>query len=407
MIKDYFTIPFKEIRRKGVRSWLTLIGIFIGISAIVSLILLGQGLENAITDQFQSLGEDKIFLSAKTGNIATMGMTGNAIKITEKDKEIIENLPEIHLVVKMSYTMSRIEYNEFIKYLTVMGMEVGGEKGAMFGEAQGLKIVEGRELDEGDKYHVVLGHEYTLDNLFEKKVRLGDKIKIANHDFKVVGFLKKIGSPQDDQSAMIPIETYEEIYNIEDEIGMLVIQVEKGENMDSVVRKIKSELNKYRNVEEDKEDYILQTPEELLEIFSEILDMIKIILVGIASISLFVGGVGIMNTMYTNVLERTKEIGIMKALGAKNNQIMYLFLVESGLYGLGGGIVGVIVGVGLAKLTEYAFSLVLSDMFLSIRIDWMLIIGALIFSLVVGCISGIAPARQAAKQNPVDSLRYE
>ena len=114
-----------------------------------------------------------------------------------------------------------------------------------------------------------------------------------------------------------------------------------------------------------------------------------------------------MNTMYTSVLERTKEIGIMKALGARNSQIMWLFLIESGLYGLGGGVIGAVIGIGFAKLTELIFTIAVGPAFLAVKIDWLLVFGTLLFSFLAGCISGIALARSASKQKPVDSLRYE
>ena len=127
----------------------------------------------------------------------------------------------------------------------------------------------------------------------------------------------------------------------------------------------------------------------------------------VALISVFIGAIGIVNTMTTSVLERTKEIGIMKAIGARNEHILYLFLVESGLYGFFGGLIGIVLGIGFAKLVELAFVVAVGPAFLSIKIDWILVIGTLIFSFLIGVLSGIAPARRASKLNPVDSLRYE
>lgn len=114
-----------------------------------------------------------------------------------------------------------------------------------------------------------------------------------------------------------------------------------------------------------------------------------------------------MNTMFTSVLERTKEIGVMKAIGAKNSQVLSLFLVESGLYGLGGGLIGIALGIGFAKAAQLIASQFIGSAFLDVQVNWMLVIGALIFSFVIGCLSGIAPARRASKLNPVESLRYE
>ncbi|MBT5924722.1 FtsX-like permease family protein, partial [Candidatus Woesearchaeota archaeon] len=174
-----------------------------------------------------------------------------------------------------------------------------------------------------------------------------------------------------------------------------------------IAEEIKKDLRKKRDVDEGEEDFVVETPEQLAATFAIILDIVQIVLIGIAGISLFVGGVGIMNTMYTSVLERTKEIGVMKALGAKNSHVMALFLVESGIYGFGGGLIGAIIGIGFAKLVEAIFLIAVGPAFLLIEIDWILVLGTLLFSFIVGCLSGIAPARRASKLHPVDSLRYE
>mgnify|MGYP000268169986 CR=1 FL=1 len=140
---------------------------------------------------------------------------------------------------------------------------------------------------------------------------------------------------------------------------------------------------------------------------SNIFNIVQAVLVGIASISLLVGGIGIMNTMYTAVLERTKEIGTMKAIGARNSHILLLFLIESGLLGLVGGIIGVMIGVGLAKGAEYGAGIVLGNDLLRASLNPVIIFGALAFSFLIGSLSGIAPAYQASKLKPVDALRWE
>jgi len=277
----------------------------------------------------------------------------------------------------------------------------------LVGEAQTWNILEGRNLKKGDKYKAILGWEHTQTTLFEKRVEVGNKIILHRKEFKVVGFLEKIGSPPDDQSAIIPLEAYEEVFDTKDELGFIIAQSQQGEDPFKVADGVKKELRRAHDVDEGEEDFDVQTPEQFAESFAIILDIVQIVLIGIAAISLLVGGIGIMNTMYTSVLQRTKEIGILKALGAKNSHILYLFLVESGLYGLGGGIIGAVIGIGFAKLTEYVFIQVVGPAFLHIEINWLFVLGVLFFSFMVGCISGIAPARRASKLKPVDALRYE
>ena len=223
----------------------------------------------------------------------------------------------------------------------------------------------------------------------------------------MIGLWERIGSPPDDQSLTIPFDTFSELFGTGEELGLIVVQVEAGNDPNVIAEKITSELRKSRGLKDGKEDFSIQTPEQLAAAFSTILDIVQIVLVGIAAISLLVGGIGIMNTMYTSVLERTREIGILKAVGAQNKHILFLVLVESGLYGLGGGILGVTIGFSIAKIVEYIFIFAVGPAFLSVEFNPSLIFGTLLFSFCVGCISGIAPARRASKLNPVDSLRYE
>ena len=403
MIKDYLKIPWKEIKRKKTRSWLTLIGIFIGIAAIVSLITLGQGLENAIEQQFSSLGKDKLFILPSGG---FFGMGASEL-LNEDDLELIKETSGVRMATGLSQAFAKFEFNDLVHYGFISGISTDPEERALVWDAQTYGLSSGRLLREGDKFKTLLGYEHSLDDLFEERVELGDKIVLHNQEFKVVGFLDKIGSPPDDQAAIIPLDAYTEVFDSGEELNFIIAQTALGEDPLNVAEDIEKVMRKKHDVKEGEEDFEIQTPEQFMESFNVILDIVQIVLIGIAAISLLVGGIGIMNTMYTAVLERTKEIGILKALGARNSQVLALFLVESGLYGLGGGIVGVTVGIGFAKLTEFAFTIAVGPAFLSIKIDWLLVLGTLLFSFIIGCLSGIAPARSASKQNPVDSLRYE
>ncbi|MFA6461251.1 MAG: ABC transporter permease [Candidatus Woesearchaeota archaeon] len=404
MIRDYFLIPWKELRRRKLRSWLTLIGVFIGIAAIISLISLGQGLQNAITSQLSSLGTDKLMIMAKGSSIGSASSA--AVKLTDQDVKVVRRTPGIKAVTGVIYTTGRIEINNVVRYNFVEGIPTVQEEGDLFNSMQGYKLLSGRGLQSGDKYKVVLGYEYTNPDQFGRVVNVGEKILIKDESFKVVGIYKKIGSPPDDKAVIIPIEAYQEVFNKPNEISMMVAQTDAGEDPSLVAEEVKKELRDSRNVKEKEEDFTVQTPEQLFSSFGTILDIVQIVLIGIASISLLVGGINIMNTMYTSVLQRTKEIGVMKALGAKNVQVMSLFLVEAGFYGLGGGIVGVTGGMLIAKLVEFAVTTVLGP-YLVITFSWGLIFGTLGFSFLVGALSGLAPAYKASRLSPVDSLRYE
>ena len=188
---------------------------------------------------------------------------------------------------------------------------------------------------------------------------------------------------------------------------MLYVQIKPGFSPEQVAENIKKELRKERNEKEGEETFSIQTFKQLLETFQNVFAVVQGVLVGIAAISLIVGGIGIMNTMYTSVLERTKEIGTMKAVGARNSDILTIFLIESGLLGLIGGAIGIMIGVGLGKGAEYVASVALGVSLFRASFPLWLIFGALLFSFLIGSFSGLLPALQASKMKPVDALRYE
>ncbi len=404
MIKDFFNHGWTNIRKRKLRSWLTMIGIFIGIAAVVSLISLGQGLQKYMDDEFEKLGRDKIMIMPKG---AFGPMAEGTSTFTDKDIKAIKKVVGITDATGMSYKFAKLEFNDVVRYYLAIGVPTD-EQRTLFDELfLSYDIEFGRHIKKGDKYKVVLGHYYYDRELFEKNVNLRDTIKVNDIEFKTVGFYEIIGNPGDDQQIYIPQDTLEEIYGIDDEYNMLIAKVSAGVTPLAGAEKIEKALRKSRDVEEGQEDFTVQTTEELLEMYNDILNIVNLVLIGIAAISLLVGGIGIMNTMYTAVIERTKEIGIMKAIGAKNSSIMILFVIESGILGALGGAIGVAIGMAFSKSVELIATATLQSRLLQAYFPWYLIVGSLAFAFVVGTISGLLPARQAALLKPVDALRYE
>ncbi len=403
-MKDYFSLSFNNLKRRKTRSWLTMIGIFIGIAAVVALISLGQGLQTAIEKQFEDFGSDRIIIQEKGLQGPPGSGTSQSTKLTSEDIEIIKGVRGVESAAGMLLKTARIEHNDEIKFNFIVGIPLASdEKEAL----DFFNVESGRDLKEDDDKKAVVGISYAEGKVFDKKLDLGNRIIIEGESFEIVGIMERIGNPYDDASVVIPKETMGEIYNIEDEESQIYVKVKDVNEIDRVKEDIERELRKERGEEEGKETFEVTTAEQFLEAFMNIFGVVQAVLVGIAAISLLVGGIGIANTMYTSVLERTKEIGTMKAVGAKNSDILILFLIESGMLGLIGGVIGIIIGIGLSKTAEYIAMTQLGTNLLQASVDPILIGGALAFSFLIGAISGVFPAMQASKLKPVDALRYE
>ena len=403
-MKDFLFLAFNNLRRRKLRSWLTMIGIFIGIAAVVALISLGQGLQQFINEQFQQLGGDKIIIQAKT--LGPPGSaTSKALMLTSKDLDVIRNVRGVEAAEGVLLKSEVVKFKEETNIIYVFGLNQGYLD--IFGTIEALSIVEGRQLKEDDKFKVVVGYNHVFGDLWDKEARVGSTLEIEGQEFKIIGVSKKQGNPIDDSSVWMQKEVMAELLDIEDEESQIIVKTAEGFDPEKVADDIERKLRKERNEKEGEETFSVQTSTQLLESFSNIFAVVQAVLVGIAAISLLVGGIGIMNTMYTSVLERTKEIGTMKAIGAKNSDILTLFLFESGLLGLIGGAIGIAIGIGLGKTAELIATNALGTDLLQAAFPWYLIVGALTFSFVIGSSSGLLPAMQAAKLKPVDALRYE
>ncbi|MBU0762662.1 MAG: ABC transporter permease [Candidatus Altiarchaeota archaeon] len=401
MKAQYFSLAVKNIRKKGVRSWLTMLGIFIGIAAVVSLTSLGQGMEDAIGDEFAKMGSDVIIIMPGTG-FESMGSN----KLTEHDERIIKNVRGVVNTAPMISKIAKVDHGREAVYTFVSGVPVD-DRYKILQDMESFDIEEGRDLQDGDKYRTIAGIRFSEGDVFEgKKLKSGDKLVIDGVDFKLVGILKRIGNDQDDSQLLIPLSAAEEIFS-EPDYDTIMVRVKKGFEPSDVADDIKQKMRRDRNQKEGEEDFNVQTSEQLLESVGGVISSVQSVVVGIALISLMVGGIGIMNAMYTSVLERTQEIGVMKALGAKRDDILSMFLIEAGLMGAIGGVVGTIIGLVMSKSVEYYAVSQLNITLLKASTSPAIIFGAISFSFIVGCVSGVFPALQASKLRPVEALRYE
>ncbi|MFC1648217.1 ABC transporter permease [Nanoarchaeota archaeon] len=403
MLEDYFRLAFNGLRQRRLRSWLTMLGIFIGIAAVVSLISLGQGLQMAIMSQFVALGGNSITVQTRGGGFGPPG-TLSATNITTNDMREVDSVSGVDRVFGRLVRTGKVDFNDKTRFLYIGSMPIKPEDRDFIYEFRDMHIQDGRFLDPGDGYKVVIGNKYNVDTVFDRTINVGDKVRIQERTFDVVGVLERTGSPEVNIALFVNEGPLRDIFGVKDEYDVLLALTSEGQDVSLVADSIKKRLRNYRDVDEGKEDFTVETSEELVQTFSTIIQIVQIVLIGIAGISLFVGGVGITNTMYTAVLERTREIGIMKAIGARNRNILMLFLIESGMLGMAGGIVGIALGILLSKIVEWVALSAGFDL-VQAYFPWYLILGALAFSFAVGSLSGLAPARRASRMNPVEALR--
>ncbi|MFH1399404.1 MAG: ABC transporter permease [Candidatus Woesearchaeota archaeon] len=403
MISDYFRFAVDGILSRKMRSWLTMLGIFVGIAAVVALISMGQGMQNAITEQFERVGSNRILIVPGSRFMGPGGSGLVTAKLTEKDWDVVKDVRGVDVSLATFSKTVQIQFEDELKYASVQGYPVSSETEKVVSSTSFLDIEDGRQLKQGDGYAAVLGNAVAYDH-FKSDIRAGDTILIKGVEFGVVGVQKKAGTGVHDIIVRIPLEKAREIFQEETEVSMVMVLVKKGFEAQDVALEIRKALRKSRDVKEDEEDFSVQTAQQTVRSFLVILDVVQAVLVGIAAISLVVGGIGIMNTMYTSVLERTREIGIMKAIGARNSDIMWIFLIESGLLGVVGGVIGLVLGLSMS-ISVQAIAVQFGVPSLKAYVSPILVLGAVGFSFMIGSLSGVLPALQAAKMNPVDALR--
>ena len=272
--------------------------------------------------------------------------------------------------------------------------------------ALNLEMESGRLLYENDRRKVILGNDFLSED-YGKQLKVGKKVIIQREEFEIIGFLKKSGTFTLNNVILMPDKDLRKILNIGDEFDILVVQLKNKDELKEIKKIIENKIREDRNQKLGEEDFSIQTPEQTIQTINSILNTINLVIAGIAAISLLVGGIGITNTMYTSVLERKKEIGILKSVGAKNSDILIIFSLESGLLGLIGGLIGIIIGILFSKTLEFIAINYLSASILKLVMPYYLILGLLLFSFLVGVFSGFLPSWQATKVNPVEALRYE
>ena len=405
MIKyELLMYTIKNLLKAKKRSLLTMISVLIGITAITTLVSFGEGVSFYVSDYSQKLGVDKLIIQPGGGGFLDSPIESN-INLDDSDVEAVRKTGGVLEATAMYLGGGEVEFNNQKKYVFISGSDFKNHR-ELINELYTLEIARGKGLKGSEKGKAVLGYNYLFeDKIFEKSIKLGDRLVINGKDIKVVGFYEEVGNPQDDSNIYFTDKAMEELFD-SDNYQMISARTSVGRDPTVVAEAVKENLRKHRGLKKGEEDFSVQSFQQILETFNTVLSMITTVVILVALISLFVAGINIMNTGYASILDRTKEIGIFKAIGSKNSDILTIFVLESSILSLIGGIFGIILGFLISIFAGKFISEAGYSMFTPI-FTWKLVFGSLIFALVIGALSGLIPAYKASKLKPVDALRYE
>lgn len=410
-IKTLSKIALGGLKTNRSRSLLTILGIVIGITAIMMVMSIGQGAQNLILAQMQGLGAKVIAIlpgRQPKGFMDILSIFSDSLKL--KDAEALKNknnVPHLNRIMPIVFGNELASFGNQTYRATILGVS------EYFNEIYNLTLEKGEPFTEDDvKAYAnvaVIGHK-VKEQLFGEDEAIGQKIKIKNQIFKIIGVIGQKGQGtfvNFDDLIIIPYTAAQQnLFGIK-YYHRIAVEVDKEENVDITVEDIKQTLRASHNiVDPEKDDFYIQTQKEAIKQTQTVTNTLKYFLAAVAAISLIVGGVGIMNIMLVSVTERTKEIGLRKAVGATPKEILLQFLLEAIFLTMTGGIIGIIFGavnslissIVLSKLlaVHWQFTFPLRAMFLG-----------LITSGLIGLIFGLYPAQKAAKKSPIEALRYE
>lgn len=399
LLADSLHFALQAIFSHRLRSFLTLLGIGVGITAVILLTSIGEGVHQFVLKEFTQFGTNVINVApgkTKTGGTPTSGIPTTSRLLTLEDAAALKKLPQIIGSSPTVWGNSEVEGNGRVRRSTVYGVD------ADFLTVLSTKVGMGHFLPsiagESSRAQVVLGSKLHKE-LFGRKSPLGARVRIGGLHFRVIGVLvpkgQFLGIDLDD-TAFIPAQRALELYNRE---GLMEINVIYAENASSarVAAAIKEQLTRRHG----REDFTITTQEDMLATLSNILNILTAAVGALGAISLLVGAVGIVTIMTISVTERTNEIGLLMALGAKPHTILSLFMGESILLSLLGGLLGLCFGIGIAQLLHFALPE------FPVQTPWSFVLAAVLISGLIGLLAGVAPAIRAASLSPVDALRSE
>lgn len=444
-------IALNMVKANRLRSWLTIIGVIIGIASVMAIVTTGEYFQDQVTETLEGLGGDTITIVASTpfrvsyeadmeysvdtgessdeysttnsevGEKSESGTSGfmefepvKEAELTKMDVFVLRSIPAIEYANVNVENSAELKLGAEVTYVWVKGVDPG-----VWPELTKKKIGEGRMLAPGDRAVVVISNELAK-NTFEREIRINQMILLNGRSYRVIGILAKDGGLLGGLGGLFGSSVYmpyQEVYSLpysDDDIpererdvyDSIEIKLDKGADYDLALQEIERKLRLSRRVTEDTQDFYINSPKEAIESTQKLINGLTAFLAFIAGISLLVGSTGIANTMFTSVLEKTKEIGIMKAIGAKNSDIMLIFLCNAAMISLVGGIIGILLGTAAVQVVLLFISIKMNVPF-EFALSLKGTVVATLVSIVVGLIAGLVPAKNASELRPVDALRYE
>lgn len=382
-----FKMALRSIKGNKIRAALTMLGIVIGVSSVIVLVSIAQGSTNNVTSQINNLGT----------NLLTINTFGTDLSLSEDKIDKLKNVNGVKAVSPVVSGRVNVKKGATTSQVTLTGTN------AAYETVKSTKVSAGRFITDLDVEYrqkiAILGSD-TAQTFFGTDNPVGQYVQIEGTSFKVVGVLASKGSSMGqsgDDVVIIPLSTAERLLK-STTITQVYLQGQSEQQMDVITAEVESSMASMFPNQSDY--YKVSNQQDLMETMSSVSNTMTMMLGGIAGISLVVGGIGIMNIMLVSVSERTKEIGIRKAVGAKRKDILGQFLIESVVLSAMGGLLGILFGIGLGKLLS-------SVMSLSVSFSSSVILFSFLFSLVVGVVFGVYPANKASKLNPIQALRYE
>ena len=395
-MKDTFLLVYRNIRERKTRSALTMLGIVVGIAAVIAIMSISYGMQESITEQLSEMA-DIIMVTPGSVELGSFGEFGS---FTERDLKDVERISGVKEVAGMMGEMQEVEYRGEKVMVEIVGI-APRDMDAVFGET--VELEEGRELRENDHKTCTIGYSIAND-YFDDEIGVNDRITINGSKFRVVGALEKQGGFRSGVDSQIYV-TKRDAVNIfdADDISTIFVRVRNIGEAEEIADEIEERIDENHKLDDFTSAMAMGGAIERLE---SIFGILQVFLLAIASISLIVAAMGIMNTILMSVMERTHEIGVMKAIGAKNRNILSLFLLEAGVVSTIGGVFGCIAGVVAAKAICF-FLYTAYEVEIAAIFKPEVLLGGVAIAMLVGILSGLYPARKASKMSPVEAVRYE